>query len=121
MFHFNKDGKTFLRLVLELLDTEPELINLRTIGADVDEAIAMGFKRVFPNIKVLCCVRYLRQRDEMKLDSHMEKVTTSAAEKVQGKVEVLNEKILKYIEKERVLLTILVWNKWLMMRIFLAN
>ena len=86
LFHFTKDDKTFLRLVLELLDAEPELINLKTIGADMEEAIAKGFKRIIPNIKVLYCARHLKQRDEMKLDSLMEKVTASAAEKIQAKV-----------------------------------
>ena len=81
LFHFTKDDKTFSRLALELLDTEPELINLKTIGADMEEAIAKGFKRIIPNIKVLYCARHLKQRDEMKLDSLMEKVTASAAEK----------------------------------------
>ena len=39
---------------------EPELINLKTIGADMEEAIAKGFKTVIPNIKVLYCVRHLK-------------------------------------------------------------
>ena len=60
LFHFTMDDKTFSRLALELLDTEPELINLKAIGADMEEAIAKGFKRVIPNIKVLYCVRHLK-------------------------------------------------------------
>ena len=45
--HFTKDDKTFSRLGLELLlRTEPELISFKTIGADMEETIAKGFKRV---------------------------------------------------------------------------
>ena len=58
LFHFTKDDKTFLRLALERLDTEPELINLKTIGADIEHTIAKGFKRIIPNIKLLYCVRH---------------------------------------------------------------
>ena len=81
LFQFTKNDKKFSKLVLELLDIEPELINLKTIGADMVEAIAKGLKRVIPNIKVLYCVKHLKQREEIKLDSLIEKVTASAAEK----------------------------------------
>ena len=51
-------------------------MNLKTIGADIEESISKGLlkrgiaknsllKRVIPNIKVLYCVRHLTQRDEM--------------------------------------------------------
>ena len=40
---------------------------------------------------MLYCVRYPEQRDEMKLDSLMEKVTASTAEKIQAKVEILQD------------------------------
>lgn len=39
----------------------------------MEEAIAKEFKEVILNIKVLYCVRHLKQRDEMKLDSLIEK------------------------------------------------
>ena len=76
LFHFTKDDKTFSRLALELLDNESELMNLKTIGADIEESISKGLlkrgiaknsllKRVIPDIKVLYCVRHLTQRDEM--------------------------------------------------------
>ena len=57
----------------------------------MEEAIAKGFKRIIPNIKVLYCVRHLKQNDEMKLDSLMGKVTASAAEKSQAKSEILKD------------------------------
>ena len=39
----------------------------------MEEAIAKEFKEVILNIKVLYCVRHLKQRDAMKLDSLIEK------------------------------------------------
>ena len=45
LFHFTKDDKKFSGLALELLDTDPELINVKTIGADMKEAITKEFKR----------------------------------------------------------------------------
>ena len=89
--HFAKDEKTFSRLALELLDTKPGLINLKIIGADMEEAITNGFKRVIPNIKVLYCARNLKQRDKIKTDNLMEKVTASAAEKVLAKADILKD------------------------------
>ena len=54
----------------------------------MEETIAKGFKRVIPSIKVLYCARHFKQRDEMKLDRLMDKVTASAAEKIQAKAEI---------------------------------
>ena len=65
LFHFTKDDKTFSRLALELLDTELELINLKAIRADMEKAIAKGFKRVIPKTKVLYIVLDFLSR-EMK-------------------------------------------------------
>ena len=62
LFHFTKTDKTFSILALELLDTEPELINSKSVAGDMEEAIAKGFKRLIPTIKVLYSVRHLRQR-----------------------------------------------------------
>ena len=45
--HFTKNDKTFSRLALELLDTDPELINLKTIGANIEEAITKDSKEKF--------------------------------------------------------------------------
>ena len=55
----------------------------------MEEAIAKGFKGVIPNIKMLYCARHIKQKHKMKLDSLMEKVTSSAAEKIQAKAEIL--------------------------------
>ena len=57
----------------------------------MEKAIANGFERVIPNIKILYCARYLKQRDKMKLDSLLEKATASAAEKIQTKAEILKD------------------------------
>ena len=57
----------------------------------MEETIAKGFKRVIPNIKVLYCARHLKERDEMKLDRLMDKVTASGAEKIQAKAEILKD------------------------------
>ena len=58
----------------------------------MEAAIAKGFKRVIPNIKMLYCARHIKQRDKMKLDSLMGKVTASAAQKIQAKAEILKDK-----------------------------
>ena len=68
-FCFTKDVKTILILALELLDTEPYLINLKITGADIEEVIAKSDKRVILNIKLLYFVRHFKHRDEIKLDS----------------------------------------------------
>ena len=60
LFCFTKDVKTFSILALELLDTQPDLINLKITGADME---------VILNIKLLYFVRHFKQRDEMKLNS----------------------------------------------------
>ena len=57
----------------------------------MEEAIAKEFREVILNINVLYCVRHLKQRDEMKPDSLIEKVTATAAEKIQTKVEILKD------------------------------
>ena len=54
LFHFTKNDKKFSRLAHELYDTEPELINLKTDGADMEEAIANELKRVIPLGIMLC-------------------------------------------------------------------
>ena len=48
-------------------------------------------QKSIPNTKVLYNARHFKQRDEIKLDSLMEKVTASAAEKIQAKVEILKD------------------------------
>ena len=57
----------------------------------MEEAIAKEFREVILNINVLYCVRHLKQRDEMKPDSLIEKVTAAAAEKIQTTVEILKD------------------------------
>ena len=58
---------------------ETELSNLKTIGADMEEAIAKGFKIVIPNINVLFVSDILSRDIKMKLE------TVSSAEKIQAK------------------------------------
>ena len=69
LFCFTKDVKIILILELELLDTEPYLINVKITGADIEEVIAKNDKRVILNIKLLYFVRHFKHRDEIKLDS----------------------------------------------------
>ena len=69
LFCFTKDVKTILILELELLDTEPYLINVKITGADIEEVVAKSDKRVILNIKLLYFVRHFKHRDEIKLDS----------------------------------------------------
>ena len=64
---------------------ETELNNLKTIGADMEEAIAKGFKIVIPNINVLFVSDILSRDIKMKLE------TVSSAEKIQAKAEILKD------------------------------
>ena len=41
--------------------------DLKTIGADMEYAIFNGFKRHFPDLGRLLCVRHMSKRDETKL------------------------------------------------------
>ena len=45
LFHFTMNDKTFSRIARELLDTEREQINLETIGADIEEDIAIPISK----------------------------------------------------------------------------
>ena len=48
-------------------------------------------QKSIPNTKVLYYARHFKQRDEIKLDGLMEKVTASAAEKIQAKAKILKD------------------------------
>ena len=69
----------------------PELLNLKNIGLDMEEAIYNRIKNIFANVDQLYCVRHLSQQDEKKLDSLLSKVKCSASQKKRGKIEVLKD------------------------------
>lgn len=81
----------FSRLALELLDVDSQISTLHAIGVDLEDAIANGFKSIIPNLKILYCIRHLKQRDEAKLDKLLETVKASASSKGKSKSEILKD------------------------------
>ena len=66
MLQFTKDNGAFGRFVLELLSTDPKLIELKNLGVDMMSARYQGFKTFTPSIRRLLCVGHLKQRDKKK-------------------------------------------------------
>lgn len=83
--------QTFSRLALEIVDMDPLLLEMNTIGVDLEEAISKGFQRIFPDVKTLYCVRHLKQRDEQKLSHLTAGLNVSAASKVLSRTEILKD------------------------------
>ena len=46
MFHFSKDEETFRNFCLELVSANPNIINLKKVGVDMEAAIFNGFQSV---------------------------------------------------------------------------
>ena len=91
LFHFTKDEQTFSRLALEMVDADPALNNIKSIGVDLEEAISKGFKRIVSNADILYCVRHLQQRDHDKLEKLSAGIKASASEKNRAKSEILKD------------------------------
>ena len=68
MFHFSKDEPTFRRFCAELISANPNILNLKKCGVDMEAAIYSGFKSVIPRLMQLYCVRHLQQRDIIAIE-----------------------------------------------------
>ena len=55
MMHFIKDEETFRRFCDELISTNPQLINLKKVGVDMEAAIFNGFQSVICKLLQLYC------------------------------------------------------------------
>ena len=69
LFHMKKGSETFSRFALDMVVSSPGLKNPSFLGTDMEKAMFDGFKRVFPDLKNLLCVKHLSDRDKRKLTS----------------------------------------------------
>ena len=91
LIHFTKEEETFLRFALELLSADPTLRNLKKIGVDLESAIYNGFKKVFPTLYRLLCIRHISERDRQKLGKLLELIKMSEGQKNKAKAEILKD------------------------------
>ena len=67
------DESTFTTFALEMIALDPEVINIKQIGSDMEKTIYNGFKAIIPSAGQLYCVQHLSQCDEKKLDKLLDK------------------------------------------------
>ena len=89
MMHFTKDEGTFRRFSVELISANPQLINLKKVGVDMEAAIFNGFQSVISKLLQLYCARHLRQRDEKAIDSCHQKSSIADNNKRSYKKEII--------------------------------
>ena len=56
-----------------MIALDPEVINIKKTGSDIEKAIYNGVKAIIPSAGQLYCVRHLSQCDEKKLDKLLDK------------------------------------------------
>ena len=83
MLQFTKGNGAFGRFDLELLSTDPKLIELKNLGVDMGSAIDQGFKTFIPSIRRLLCVGHLKQRDKKKLGKLLNRLKQNTARCIQ--------------------------------------
>ena len=86
---FTKDEGTFRRFCVELISANPQLINLKKDGVDMEAAIFSGFHSVISKLLQLYCSRHLQQRDEKAIDSCHQKSSTADNNKTSYKKEII--------------------------------
>ena len=67
IWHFHKDRECYRRFASEIVMVEPELINIKKVGHDLDQAIPNGLTDIFIRAKKLWCMQHLQERDAYKL------------------------------------------------------
>lgn len=68
-WHFRKTRGSYRRFSGELVIQAPELLNLKKIGHDLDQALSSGIKDIFKDAKQLFCTQHMQERDAFKLQS----------------------------------------------------
>ena len=91
LFHFTKDESTFTRFALEMIALDPEVINIKKIGSDMEKAIYNGVKAIIPSAGQLYCVRHLSQCDEKKLDKLLDKQKFTSSQRCSSKSSILKD------------------------------
>ena len=89
MFHMSKDDETFRRFSMEIIASNPNLINLRKIGVDMEAAIYNGFQSAIPKLMQLYCVKHLQDRDKIAIDKLHKKTNLSNEVRASYKNEIL--------------------------------
>ena len=85
LLHFTKDTQTFTRFALEIQAFNPETRGIKKIGVDIEDAIYNGVQILFPEAQQLCCVRHLKQRDEIQILKMMDRKKCTEKEKMIAK------------------------------------
>ena len=75
----------------EVLSADPTLRNLKKIGVDLESAIYNGFKKVFPTLYRLLCIRHISERDRQKLGKLLELIKMREGQKNKAKAEILKD------------------------------
>ena len=91
MFHFKKDKEAFTQFALEVSAGNPKLIELKTVGVDMESAIYQGFKSNFNDLSRFICVCHLHQLDERKIEKLLEKTSKTSAQKKKSKYNILKD------------------------------
>ncbi len=68
-WHFRKTRESYRCFSGELVIQAPELLSLKKIGHDLDQALSSGFKDIFKDAKQLFCTQHMQERDALKLQS----------------------------------------------------
>ena len=67
MLHFQKDRPIFRRFATEIVNGNPNLLEIKKIGHDMDSATKNGFKDIFRKSESLICIQHVSARDKIKL------------------------------------------------------
>ena len=67
MWHFKKDREEFRTFAASMVNSAPELLNLKKVGHDLDMATAQGMEDIFIDAKHLWCTQHLQGRDKEQL------------------------------------------------------
>lgn len=81
ILHFTKDESIFKRLALEMIAFNPNIINLKKIGVDMEAAIFNG----------LLCVKHLSDRDKKKLISLLARTSQKENSRLKSTRDIISD------------------------------
>ena len=65
LMHMSKEEAVFQRFALEMVTANPEMLELKSLGNDLEKAIFKGFKSVIKNVNNRLCVKHMADWDKM--------------------------------------------------------
>ena len=74
-----------------MLSADPALKSLKKIGVDLESAIYNGFKKLFPTLYRLLCIRHLSERDRQNLDKLLKLTKMNEGQKPKAKAELIKD------------------------------